>query len=30
MPNIDNYPRLTDALDYPADHKILFRMEKRG
>ena len=24
------YPRLTDALDYPADHKILFRMEKRG
>jgi SAM-dependent methyltransferase len=24
------YPSLTDAIDYPADHKLLFRMEKLG
>jgi hypothetical protein len=24
------YPRLTDALDYPADHKLLFRMVKQS
>ena len=24
------YPRLTDALDYPAEHKLLFRLEKQG
>lgn len=24
------YPRLTDAIDYPGQHKLLFRMEKRG
>ncbi len=23
------YPRLTDALDYPAEHKLLFRLVKR-
>ncbi len=24
------YPRLTDALDYPAEHKLLFRLVKQG
>lgn len=24
------YPRLTDAIDYAAEHKLIFRMEKRG
>lgn len=26
----DYYPRITDALAYPAEHKLLFRLEKRG
>jgi hypothetical protein len=24
------YPKLLDALDYPAEHKLLFRCVKRG